>query len=257
MTCAPNRLIRRTLFGLGIICAASLLGPIDTASAEAPKKLTLYTASFPGFAGAEEPNPGILVELARIAGEKTGYSIEQKVVPWARAIKLARTEKNALISGFTRLESREHNFAWIVRQLTLKNAFISLDRAVNSYEDARKLSAIGVHRATSYEVELEERGFENIRSFSNPDRIIKFFDGGRIDAWFGSIHEFTKRLEGISPAQRKRIVIGKPVLTEEQWLAGPKHLSPKVIEDLNYGTRWVIEQGHRERLIKKHFGDLH
>ena len=104
MSCAPNRLIRRTLFGLGIICAASLIGPIMTASAEAPKKLTLYTASFPGFAGAEEPNPGILVELARIAED--WILIEQKVVPWARAIKLSRTEKNALISGFTRWKAQ-------------------------------------------------------------------------------------------------------------------------------------------------------
>jgi len=256
MTYAPRRLITRTIFGVGLVAAALLTVTAGTASADVEKKLTLYTASFPGFAGAAEPNPGILVELARIAAEKTGYSLEQKVVPWARAIKLARTEDNVLISGFTRLESRENNFSWIVRQLTLKNAFISLDRAVNSYEEARKLSAIGVHRATSYEVELEERGFENIRSFSNPDRIIKFFDGGRIDAWFGSIHEFTKRLQILSPEKRKRFIIGEPILTEELWLAGPKHLSPKIIEDLNYGTRLAIEEGHRDRLMKKYFGDL-
>lgn len=210
--------------------------------------LTLYAGEFPGFSGGANPKPGILVELVRLAAEKTGYRVEQKVVPWARAIKLARTEENALIAGFTRLPAREHNHVWIVRQMTLENAFIALDRSVNSYEEARRLTAIGVHRATSYEVELEERGFENIRSFSNPDRLMQFFDGGRIDAWFGSVHEFTKRLELVRPEKRKRVVFGKPVLVEELWLAGPKHLSPKIVEDLNYGTRLAIEAGYRDRL---------
>lgn len=219
------------------------------------RNLTLYAAEFPGFSGGAEPDPGILVELVRLAAEKTGYKVQQKVVPWARAIKLARTEDNALIAGFTRLPSREHNHAWIVRQMILKNAFIALGRKVNSYEEAKRLKAVGVHRATSYEVVLEEQGFENIRSFSNPDRLIKFFEGGRIDAWFGSVHEFSKRLELIRPEKRKRVMIGKPVFVEELWLAGPKHLSPSIIEDLNYGTRLAIENGHRERLMKKYFGD--
>ena len=99
--------------------------------------------------------------------------------------------------------------------MALKSAFISLDRRVDTFEEAKRLSAVSVRRATSYEVELEERGFENIRTFNRPDQLLKYLERGRIDAWFGSNLEFSKRIDLIVSEKRARIIIGKPVIIEE------------------------------------------
>ena len=205
--------------------------------------------------GGSEPNPGLLIEMVQRAAQKQSYSVMQKIVPWARAIRMARTEANALIAGYTRLPSRENNHTWTVKQMALKSAFISLDRRVDTFEEAKQLSAISVRRATFYEVELEERGFENIRTFNRPDQLLKYLERGRIDAWFGSNLEFSKRIDLIVSEKWARIIIGKPVIVEELWLAGSKQLSPKIVKDLYDGTRFLIQGGERDRLIAKYFGE--
>lgn len=224
--------------------------------AQAEKKmpdLTLYTAEIPGFMGGQDPDPGMLVEMVTLAAAKFGYKIIHKVVPWARAMKLTMTSENALIPGFSRIPTREHNYTWIVRQAELDSAFISYKSKVNSFEEAMRLGSIGVHRATSHEVELEEKGFVNIRSFNNMPKSIRFLELGRIDAWYGVVNEFTRRWRLHAVDRDRKLIIGKPQLVEQVWLAGSKKLSPQIIEDLSHGTRLIIEEGHRKKLLKKYF----
>ena len=239
-----------------IVTACVLVVAFSGLSHAQPTKedLTLFAAKIPGFMGGNEPDPGILVEMIRLAAEKSGYGVEHKVFPWARAMMLARTSENALIAGISRLPAREHNFTWIVQLMEVDSAFIALDRKIDTYDEAQTLPSIGVHRATSHEVDLENRGFENIRGFNNLEQSIKFLQRGRIAAWYGVVNEFTKRSRSLDSELSSRVVIGKPVLVEKLWLAGPKSLPPAVIEDLVYGTRLIIEEGHRDKLLLKYFG---
>ncbi len=241
-----------------LACAAVLLNlaapAIAAAAQDKATSLTLYTTDFLGFMGGDAPRPGVLVEMVQLAAARTGYTIRQMELPWPRAMMLARTEQVGLIAGLTRLPAREANYTWIVRQMAIESVFISLGRRVDSFAQAKQLSAIGVHRGTSYEVELEERGFENIRSFSNTEQLVKLFEHNRVDAWFGAAHEISSRFRTLDPIKRRSVVVGTPVMSEEIWLAGPKTLPPQIVEDFSYGTRLIIDEGHRERLMRKYFG---
>jgi hypothetical protein len=60
----------------------------------ADRELIVYSTEFAGFMGGSEPNPGLLIEMVQRAAQKQSYSVMQKIVPWARAIRMARTEAN-------------------------------------------------------------------------------------------------------------------------------------------------------------------
>ncbi len=135
--------------------------------------------------------------------------------------------------------------------MSVKSAFISFNRKINTFEDAKHLESIGIRRGTSSETELEGRGFENLRSFSTPDRLLKFFDGGRIDAWLGSVHEFTKRIRRLPPEKQRQMKTGETLIVEQLWLAGSKKLAPEIVADLNNGMRLTLEEGHRSRLMNR------
>ena len=244
----------RGILGSLMLCIILAVVGNDARGVTSKPKLTLFTMALPSYMGGAEPDPGILVEMVKLAAAETGYQVEQKVVPWARALKLAMTSDNAIIPGLSRIPSRERNYTWIVRQMEVESAFISLEAEINSFDEARHLPSIGVHRATSHEIELEERGFENLRSFNHIENSIKLLEMGRISAWYGDINEFSQRWQLHSSDRGKRLVIGKPVITEHLWLAGGRNITPEIVEDLTHGTRLVIDKGYRKKLLTKYFG---
>lgn len=232
-----------------------VLGGTGSAMAQAEKRaLKLFAAEFPGYSGGAAPAPGILTEMVERAAKAAGYKVLHKIVPWARALKLVQSMDDALIVGLSRLPERESDFTWIVHHLDVETAFMSLGEKIDSYEQARQLTSVGVHRASSHEIGLMERGFTNLRSFNKVEHPHVLLERGRVEAWFGVINEFTRRSHDGVSSSAKAYKYGTPVLNDPLWLGGSKSLSPEIARDLEAATRQFIESGGRAELLLKYFG---
>ena len=243
-----------------VVCRSIFLGLVLVVSVnqawsnEAKPDLVLYVAEIPGYMGGPASRPGILVELVNLVADETGYRIETKIVPWARAVNKVKTTNNTLVPGFSRLPEREVNYSWIAPQMAAQSAFLSLTHKINSFEEAKTLNSIGAHRATSHQLELVRRGFTNVVSVDNVKQTIKMLHRRRIDAWYGDVNEYFRRWRDYHGEGAEKLFVGRIQLSEQIWLAGNKNLPKKVIRDLQIGMKAVIEKGYRRGLIKKYFG---
>ena len=223
-------------------------------SNDAKHDLVLYVAEIPGYMGGPASRPGILVELVNLLAQETGYQIETKVVPWARAVNKVKTTNYALVPGFSRLAEREPNYIWIAPQMAAQSAFLSLTHNINSFEEAKALNSVGAHRATSHQLELERRGFTNVVSVDNVKQTIKMLHRRRIDAWYGDVNEYFRRWRDYHGEGAAKLFVGKIQLSEDIWLAGNKNLPQNIVSDLQAGMKAVVKKGYRRELIKKYFG---
>lgn len=234
-------------------CAIKFLVGVPAWSQDLKPVLTIYAAEIPGYMGGSRERPGILSEMIDLAAKRLGYKVINKTVPWARALKAVIKEHNTLIPGLSRLPSREKNYTWIVGQMEAKSAFLSLNRKINSYEEAKNISSIGVHRATSHNLELEEKGFTNIRKFNNIEKSIRMMEIGRISAWYGDVNAFSRRWQKYASDKSKKLQYGTPTLIETIWLGGHKNISKQVIDDFSRETKAIIREGTRKKLLLKYF----
>ncbi|MBH64076.1 MAG: hypothetical protein CL569_16840 [Alphaproteobacteria bacterium] len=185
--------LKRYLVLLLISAGLIQFGNEATGTETSTRNLTLFVAEIPGYMGGPDDKPGILVEMAKLAGAKTRYRIEQKIVPWARALKIGISMDNALLPGLSKIPSRERDYAWIVRQMEVESAFVTMDQRIDSFELAKNPRSIGVHRGTSHEIELENKVFLNLHSFKHIENAIKMLEKGWIDSWYGDINELSRR----------------------------------------------------------------
>ena len=175
------------------LCLVLVLGGREgLAESDAPG-LTLFAPAVPGYMGNPEPNPGMFVEMAQRAAQKFGYTVTQKIVPWARAMRTVRDRDDALIVAFSRIPHREKYYTWIAPQSETAYVFISLKSQVDTLAAARELASVGVFRATVHHAYLQDKGFKNIRHFDEFKRTIQMLEAGRLGAWFGSVAEFSQR----------------------------------------------------------------
>ncbi len=245
----------RRFWRLVVFCAAlAFAGQHGLAETKKPE-LTLFVTTLAGYMGNPEPNPGMLEEMTRLAAEKYGYRLKQKIVPWARAMKRVKEVDNSLIISLSRIPSREAYFTWIVPQLDTEYAFISLAAKIDSLDAARRQNSIGVFRATVHQEYLNDQNFTNLRLFNKFKPTIRMMEAGRLDAWFGSVDAFSRRWLEFAEDKERRIFVGEPIFSEQLWLAGGKKLAPQIVADFAAGTRQIIAEGQRARLQEKYFSD--
>jgi len=124
--------------------------------------------------------------IERVCKElKMNYTIE--IVPWARAVAIAKSEPNAIIYTICRLPDRETQYKWVRPVTVFKFYFFSLkDRHldINDLDTAKKMS-IGTYRKDATETFLLTKGFElNKNLFSAADTVdmVQTLYNRRVDA---------------------------------------------------------------------------
>lgn len=99
--------------------------------------------------------------------KRAGIDIDHEVMPWARAYRIARSERNVVIYSITRSAEREPYFHWIGQLHKLEYRFYSARTAQNltlqSPQDALKYTVVSVRN--SFEANsLKRLGFEESRN---------------------------------------------------------------------------------------------
>ncbi len=229
-------LMRQNLLAL-LLCA------VITLPVRAADKLTLYTTEIAGQTMLEDAEPGTAIEIVQEAAKRAGIELEVRFVPWARAVNSVKGSPNAIIVPFSRTPARENQFTWIGTLYPLRFGFVSFDTPIDDLESARKLSRVGVWRATSMEDELRRAGFQNLVSVSNDRALVQMLVKGRIDAWYGSLNEAAYKFRGIKEINQAKLRFGRPVREQPVWIAGGPRISAKVAAALHSALAVMRQEG--------------
>lgn len=230
-----------------IRCAAGALLACSSLAYALPS-VDVYVAEAPPLTMASQGDRhGIVGDITLQAMAIAGYTAHLLAPPWPRAQRDVLLGTNRLIAPLTRTQSREDSFTWIAPLMTMDRAFFSLDRHVDSFEEARKtFKLIAVGSGSAQETRLREEGFPAAQIYplkigENPALMLL---KGRVDAWFNGVPETLYIWKQIS---QRLLVMSRPLMTADLYLACSKDCDPQMVESLRAAIDTLRSNGAIKR----------
>jgi len=130
---------------------------------------------------------GISVEIVEAIQKELKSESTISIYPWVRANKILDNKKNTALFSMLRTKSRENKYKWVGPLDKIEIVFFKKKGSpltLNTIDDARKVSKIGVtKKVANYEI-LHSKGFKNLDVMGgSDDKNIKKLLKGRIDLW--------------------------------------------------------------------------
>ena len=165
------------------------------------------------------PQPGFLDEVVAEAHKRAGLPFQPEFLPWMRAQETALHVPNALIFGIARTVEREGAYRWIAELSVQRSRFIRFGEvaAVNSLDEARTATVIGVQTGTPRHTLLRSLGFLNLEPNISDEVNVRKLAAGHIDTLFDTDIRFVYECEKLGI--QDKIVFGRPITEEHIWLA--------------------------------------
>ena len=237
------------------LCRFCLLVSLLTAchASGAPLPLELYIPDAPPLTFVDgTQGHGMVGEAVLTAIANAGYVAHVHVLPWARSQKHVSESQDILIAPLSRTPEREDRFTWIAPIMPMERAFFSLDRPVNSFEQAKKTyRVIGVGLGSAQEEILRAQGFSDnqIYPLTIGDNPAQMLLKGRIDAWFNGVPES----QYIWPKVSEHALLMSPVMSSAQlYLACSKQCSAQLVQDLRAAVETLRDDGTLARIQKSY-----
>lgn len=208
--------------------------------------VALYLMEVPPLTLNEAGRKGIVGDLVLEAMRRAGYSARVEVVPSNRAMALVQSTvmQNALIIPLARQKEREALYTWIAPVARVQRAFFSLDRKVQSFDEARKgLHSIAVARGTAGRNILREQGFADSQLYEVADTsaAARMLLLGRVDAWYGPVLQFKEWMRSADP--QHHVQMGAQLGPTVNYLACSKVCDPVMVARLAEAVDQVNKDG--------------
>ena len=176
---------------------------------------------------------GPMAKVIQEMAHRSDHSGKIEFLPWARAQKLVRDQKDSqirFILPLTRTPEREDHYIWVVEVMKDDLVFVT-DKAkqpeIKNIDDAKNLR-VGVLLGSPGEAELKQRGFTNIDASVNEDVNARKLNSSRIDAWLvaRTVAPFSWKREALPP---KDLEYGVVVRSNHLYLGAAKSTPPDVV----------------------------
>lgn len=226
-----------------LLGAALLLASCVAAAAE---RLVLTTEEYPPYnmSDARAQVSGISTDILRQLLDSLGYEYEIQLLPWARAIAMARTQVNTCVYSMSRTAEREALYKWVgplvFNDWTL---FARSGASRPAHLDETMNMRIGSYQGDAIVAFLQTRGHQvDVAPTDdvNPKKLL----AGRIDYWA------TGRLIGLHRLQQQGLTGIEPVLNfnrTEMYLACNRLMPDDQLKQLNSALQAMEKKG----LIRK------
>ena len=156
-------------------------------------KLTIYTEQFPPYNFVEDQKyKGINLELVRMACNRANIRCEFQLLPWRRAMKMAKSNPNAGIVSISKTPERKPHFNWVGPLVSGSGCFFKLaSRSDIQVPDRNSLLnyTVALELDDVYKELLESWGFEqgeHFVIFPEKQGDVLPFSQGRLDLIIGS-----------------------------------------------------------------------
>ncbi len=163
-----------------VLVCAICVGMAQKAVAEPDRIVAAFYP--PLMINASHDKPGSAIEIIREAAHRAGREITIEFLPFQRAMHLVK-QGEALMPSLFRNEAREPDFTWVARIDSTRLQFLTLDKPLNSLDQARELPMIGVEAGAATDVFLTSQGFDNIVRLPGPEASAQMLQARRIGAW--------------------------------------------------------------------------
>ncbi|SMC26611.1 amino acid ABC transporter substrate-binding protein, PAAT family [Andreprevotia lacus DSM 23236] len=217
--------------------------------------LTFVTEDYPPFnMQVDGEVSGIATELLAQALQRAGLQASFELMPWARALFLARSQPDTCVYSAVRTAERERFYRWIGPLVADEiKLFARADNPLrlNSAADASKFR-VGGYNGDAYSDLAEKMGIPLERAASDVQNLLKL-RAGRIDLWVAGsrVGPYRARLAGFQNGI-------KPVLTlasgkdTQMWLACNPQLGGATFDRLNAAVQAVLKAGELERISARY-----
>lgn len=199
---------------------------------------------------------GIVGDATLKAAALAGYDLHLSVLPWSRGQRTVQLGQDLLIIPLSRTPDREANYTWIAPIMSMDRAFFSLDKRVETFEQARKTyTRIAVGMGSAQEQKLRDEGFsdEQIYSLKIGDNPAQMLLLGRVDAWFNGVPESRYIWRGVSS---KPLLMSPVLMTTDLYLACSKICNENMIQRFRKAIDTLRSNGTIKRIVDEYLGDL-
>ncbi len=190
---------------------------------------------------------GVYMDQLKIIFERTGIQYEASVLPWARALALAKTEPMHCVVAAARTPERENQFKWVSPIHTDRNVLVAVSGRnlnIKTLDDA-KAYTVGTQRTDYTESLLKSLGFPRVDLSADFDTTLLKLVAGRIDLMPMS----ESALRKLSPTAFSETVL----LTQQSLGMACNQLVPKeLIDKMQAALDAIIADGTQRRIYEKH-----
>ena len=179
----------------------------SAASPSLPAQIEIVTEEVPPYSFTQNGKvTGVATEIVQAVLDRLNIHGHFTSLPWARAMRIARSQPNVLIYSIVRNDERETLFKWVGQLTSDKNYLFCLaghDIKLNSLDEAKSYVTGTVIR-DYHEDFLVKHGFGqggNFESATGNDLNYSKLKAGRIDLWFtdAGIMAYVVRMAGDNP----------------------------------------------------------
>ncbi|WP_342116092.1 substrate-binding periplasmic protein [Pseudoduganella sp. OTU4001] len=221
----------------------------------AAEELNIYLMEVPPLTMNAPDRKGVVGDTVLEAMRRAGYQPNLIIVPSNRALSVVGSPevRDTLIIPLARLAEREQRFTWISPIVKVNRAFFTLDRTVNSFDDARKgLASIGVSRGTAGVNLLLDAGIPSsqIYEINQGENGFRMLLARRIDAWFGPMAEgrtLRKLVDG-----EEKIAVGAPLAPTYNYLGCSKACNNAIVGRLSDALAAMEKDGTTRTIMRKY-----
>jgi len=243
------RTVRPAVAGLLVVFALPLSG--------APMPVAAQTADVtnnPPYSIQSGDRRGFYVEVIDEMAKLLNVKINYDYMDWASAMAKVRTGQDQLLFPFTRNAEREGQFGWLQKLFTNSVVFVSApgSQPIDSIEDAKKLTMIGVLAGAPWGKELETRGITNVKAYPTSPAMISAVVSGELAAAYGP--EIELKYAWRTGAYKGSLVEGKQIQVSDQYLAMSKNSPSIKPEDWHEAFDALQQDGTFDRIYASYFG---
>lgn len=211
--------------------------------------LKIYSVDAPPMTMDQADQHGFVADITLEALKRAGYPGEIIFDPWKRGQQEVAEGENLLIIPFARTPAREPHYTWIAKIFTTERSFATVGKSIDSFEQAKaELTSIIVGQGTAQEELLKAKGFTQtqLRTLKVGQRETEVLSPKGDEAWFNGTPETLWKWK--KSGRPEKIVIGKPVSSDDIYLACSLKCSPQIVETLKTAVDAVIADGTAQRI---------
>ena len=230
----------------------------STTVSAAEKSFSITTERFSPFIGEQFKNTGWTMDVARAVLEPQGYVVTLDLLPWARALKRAKTgEYDGLYLSYY-VKEREPWFVFSKPIGETRTGFFKLKGRNISYKTLQDLIAykIGVTRGAAVSPEFDNADYLAKVFITSDEQILKMMLKGRLDLFAGS-EQVGKYLilTKFPPEDHSKFEFIEPPLTVQRLHMAISKKAPdykRKLEDFNRGLDRIMADGTYDKILESH-----
>lgn len=222
-----------------------MLSVSSLAFADGRIRLRVVTEHFPPFqvTSADGVLRGSAVDVVTNLLNPREFKYKIEVLPWARALVMAKSQPNTLIFSIARTPAREGQFHWIMPVGVDRLYFIRLkkrkDVVLNHWQDVKRYS-LAMTRGAATTRFLEDRHLGELVEVTQKEQRFHLLNKGRVDLIIGNLERIAAMIRsvGIDPDTFEQLIEFEPV-SSQLWLAASLQSDHSTLTILKHGARQI------------------